>query len=33
MAAAAIVSPIPAILLMMFGQRFVVQGLTMGSVK
>jgi len=33
MAAAAIVSTIPAILLMMFGQRFVVQGLTMGSVK
>jgi multiple sugar transport system permease protein len=33
MAAAAIISTIPALLLMLFGQRFVVQGLTMGSVK
>jgi multiple sugar transport system permease protein len=33
MAAAAIMSTIPALLLMLFGQRFVVQGLTMGTVK
>lgn len=33
MAAASIVSTIPALLLMFFGQRFVVQGLTMGAVK
>lgn len=33
MAAASVLSTIPALLLMMFGQRFVVQGLTMGAVK
>ncbi len=33
MAAAAVLSTIPALILMMFGQRFVVQGLTMGAVK
>jgi multiple sugar transport system permease protein len=33
MAAAATISTIPALLLMLFGQRFVVQGLTTGSVK
>ena len=33
MAAASIVATIPAILLMFFGQRFVIQGLTLGSVK
>jgi multiple sugar transport system permease protein len=33
MAAAAIISTVPALLLMLFGQRFVVQGLTMGTVK
>ncbi len=33
MAAASILSTIPAMLLMFFGQRFVVQGLTMGAVK
>jgi multiple sugar transport system permease protein len=33
MAAASIVSTIPALILMFFGQRFVVQGLTMGAVK
>lgn len=33
MAAASIISTIPALLLMLFGQRFVVQGLTMGAVK
>jgi multiple sugar transport system permease protein len=33
MAAAAIISTIPALMLMFFGQRFVVQGLTMGAVK
>ncbi len=33
MAAASIISTIPALLLMFFGQRFVVQGLTMGAVK
>lgn len=33
MAAASILSTIPALLLMFFGQRFVVQGLTMGAVK
>lgn len=33
MAAASILSTIPALLLMAFGQKFVVQGLTMGAVK
>jgi multiple sugar transport system permease protein len=33
MAAASIISTIPALVLMFFGQRFVVQGLTMGAVK
>jgi multiple sugar transport system permease protein len=33
MAAASIVATIPAILIMFFGQRFVVRGLTLGSVK
>jgi multiple sugar transport system permease protein len=33
MAAAAMVSTIPALLLMAFGQRFVVRGLTLGAVK
>jgi multiple sugar transport system permease protein len=33
MAAASILATVPALLLMFFGQRFVVQGLTMGSVK
>ncbi len=33
MAAASILSTVPAILLMFFGQRFVVQGLTTGAVK
>jgi multiple sugar transport system permease protein len=33
MAAAAAISTIPALLLMLFGQRFVVQGLTIGTVK
>lgn len=33
MAAASIIATIPAIILMLFGQKFVVQGLTMGSVK
>jgi multiple sugar transport system permease protein len=33
MAAASVISTIPAILLMFFGQRFVVRGLTLGSVK
>jgi multiple sugar transport system permease protein len=33
MAAASIVATIPAVLLMFFGQRFVIQGLTLGSVK
>ncbi len=33
MAAASILSIIPALLLMCFGQKFVVQGLTMGAVK
>jgi multiple sugar transport system permease protein len=33
MAAAAIMATLPALLLMFFGQRFIVQGLTMGSVK
>jgi multiple sugar transport system permease protein len=33
MAAASILSTIPALILMFFGQRFVVQGLTMGAVK
>lgn len=33
MAAASILSTIPALLLMFFGQRFIVQGLTMGAVK
>jgi multiple sugar transport system permease protein len=33
MAAASMLATIPALLLMFFGQRFIVQGLTMGSVK
>jgi multiple sugar transport system permease protein len=33
MAAASVLSTIPALILMLFGQRFVVQGLTMGAVK
>jgi len=33
MAAASILATVPALLLMFFGQRFIVQGLTMGSVK
>lgn len=33
MAAASVLSTIPALILMMFGQRFVVQGLTVGAVK
>jgi multiple sugar transport system permease protein len=33
MATASVISTIPAILLMFFGQRFVVRGLTLGSVK
>jgi len=33
MAAASVIATIPAILLMFFGQRFIVRGLTMGSVK
>jgi multiple sugar transport system permease protein len=33
MAAASILATIPALVLMVFGQRFIVQGLTMGSVK
>ena len=33
MAAASVISTIPAILLMFLGQRFVVRGLTLGSVK
>lgn len=33
MAAASMVSTIPALLLMAFGQRFVVRGLTLGAVK
>lgn len=33
MAAASVLSTIPALILMIFGQRFVVQGLTQGAVK
>lgn len=33
MAAASIISTIPAVLLMLLGQRFIVRGLTMGAVK
>jgi multiple sugar transport system permease protein len=33
MAAASVISTLPAILLMFLGQRFIVRGLTMGSVK
>jgi multiple sugar transport system permease protein len=33
MAAASVISTVPAILLMFFGQRFVIRGLTLGSVK
>lgn len=33
MAAASVISTVPAILLMFLGQRFVVRGLTLGSVK
>jgi multiple sugar transport system permease protein len=32
-AAAAVISTIPALLLMALGQRFIVRGLTLGSVK
>ena len=31
--AAAVIATIPALLLMALGQRFIVRGLTMGSVK
>ena len=33
MAAASVLSTIPALLLMFFGQKFIIQGLTMGAVK
>jgi len=33
MAAASILATLPALLLMFFGQRYIVQGLTLGSVK
>jgi multiple sugar transport system permease protein len=33
MAAASILSTIPALLMMFIGQRFIVRGLTMGAVK
>ncbi len=33
MAAASMLATIPALVLMVFGQRFIVQGLTLGSVK
>jgi ABC-type glycerol-3-phosphate transport system permease component len=33
MAAAAVIATVPALLLMAMGQRFIVHGLTMGSVK
>ena len=33
MAAASIISTIPAVLLMALGQRFIVRGLTLGAVK
>lgn len=33
MAAASVLATIPALILMFFGQRFIVQGLTLGSVK
>jgi len=33
MAAASVISTIPAVLLMFFGQRFIVRGLTLGAVK
>jgi multiple sugar transport system permease protein len=33
MAAASIISTIPAVMLMAFGQRFIIRGLTLGSVK
>lgn len=33
MAAASVIATIPAILLMFFGQRFIVRGLTLGAVK
>lgn len=33
MAAASVLSTLPAVLLMFFGQRFIVRGLTMGAVK
>jgi multiple sugar transport system permease protein len=33
MAAASVISTIPAVLLMLFGQRFIIRGLTLGSVK
>ncbi len=33
MAAASVISTIPAVLLMFLGQRFIVRGLTLGAVK
>jgi multiple sugar transport system permease protein len=33
MAAASVLSTLPALILMFFGQRFIIQGLTMGAVK
>jgi multiple sugar transport system permease protein len=33
MAAASVIATIPALLLMALGQRFIVRGLTMGSMK
>ena len=33
MAAASVLSTIPALILMFFGQRFIVKGLTLGAVK
>jgi multiple sugar transport system permease protein len=33
MAAASVIATLPAILLMFFGQRFVMRGLTLGAVK
>jgi multiple sugar transport system permease protein len=33
MAAASVISTIPAVILMFLGQRFIVSGLTLGAVK
>jgi len=33
MAAASVISTLPAVLLMFLGQRFIVRGLTLGAVK